>query len=167
MGYTHHNAVAKDNTTFAMNKHSFWYWTVFVLLTIWQLPQFLVAVVMLPFMGKLTVVRDGHFNICFRASKMSGGISLGPFAYVSDSRARCDEVIAHEFDGHTVDSKIFGPLYLFIVGIPSILNAIFSFTDCYYDWYPECWANKHAGLEVDKYGNLRYKHKSTLKSTLK
>lgn len=78
---------------------------------------------------------------------MSGGISLGPFAFVSERSGA--ETIAHEVDGHTVDSKIFGPLYLIIIGIPSILNAIFDFTKCYYDFYPEKWANRHAKLEVD------------------
>ena len=43
---------------------------------------------------------------------MSGGISLGPFAFVSERSGA--ETIAHEVDGHTVDSKIFGPLYLII-----------------------------------------------------
>jgi len=139
-------------------KHNFWYWVVFILLAIWQLPQFIVAIVMLPFMGKLKLIADGHYNLCFHATNMSGGISLGPIAYVSTSINKADNrsaIIGHEFSGHTVDSKIFGPLYLFIVGIPSLLNASFVFTDNYYDFYPEKWANKHAGLKCnDKYSYI-------------
>jgi len=92
---------------------------------------------MLPFLGKLRLIADRHFNFGFEGEKMSGGISLGPFAFLSPYSARKDTVIAHEVDGHTVDSKIFGPLYLLIVGLPSILNATFDFTKCYYDFYPE------------------------------
>lgn len=138
-----------------MNKHNVWYWIVFGLLTVWQLPQFLVALVMMPFLGKLDVCADGHYNICFRGEKMKGGISLGPFAFVSKYSSKT--TICHEFDGHTVDSKWMGPLYLFIVGIPSILNAWLGFTKCYYDFYPEKWANKHAGLGVNKNCYLYFK----------
>jgi hypothetical protein len=143
-----------------MEKKSFWWWIVFILLVIWQLPQFIVAVVMLPFLGKMKLVGDRHFNFCFVADRMAGGISLGPFAYVSkaiDRYDRREETIAHELDGHTVDSKIWGPLYLFVVGIPSILNAQFDFTKCYYDFYTERWANNHAGLTTDEKCNLVFK----------
>lgn len=135
-----------------MEKKNFLYWFIFTLLAIWQLPQLIVALVMWPFLGKKTLVADRHFNFCWKGKRMSGGISLGPFAYVSERSG--DASIAHEVDGHTWDSKLMGPLYLFIVGIPSILNAMFDFTECYYDFYPERWANKHAKLEVDKYCRL-------------
>ena len=138
-----------------MEKKSFLWWVVFVLLAIWQLPQFIVALVMLPFLGDLKLIADRHFNLCFVGSNMMGGISPGPFAYVSP-RLTGDVYVAHELDGHTVDSKIWGPLYLLVVGLPSLLNAEFNFTDCYYDFYPERWANKHAGLATDERCNLYF-----------
>lgn len=137
-------------------KKTFWWWVIFILLCIWQLPQFLIGVVMLPFMEKRNLVADRHFNFCWRSPDMSGGISLGPFAFVSEHSS--EAVIAHEVDGHTVDSKIFGPLYLIIIGLPSILWAWLSSNDvCYYSFYTEKLANKHAGLEVDKYCRLYFK----------
>ena len=88
---------------------------------------------------------------------MSGGISLGPIAYVSERSG--EETIAHETDGHTVQSKILGPLYLLVIGIESFLWA--SFYDykkhCYYDFYTESWANRCAGLTVDDKCRLRFK----------
>jgi len=138
-----------------MKKKGFLWWVVFVLLTIWQLPQFLVAVVMLPFIGKLKLIAERHYNFCFVGEGMSGGISLGPFCYVSPYLTG-DTHVAHELDGHTVDSKIWGPLYLFVIGIPSLLNAMYDFTECYYDFYPERWANKHAGLATDNRCNLYF-----------
>lgn len=136
------------------------WWIVFTLLCIWQLPQLLVALVMLPFIGKLKLVADRHFNFCFVGEKMSGGISLGPFAFISknlNNSQRREEYIAHELDGHTVDSKIWGPLYLFIVGIPSVMNAACDFTECYYDFYTEKRANKFAGLTTDENCRLMFK----------
>ena len=131
-----------------MEKKGILYWIAYALLLVWQLPQYVTALVMWPFMGKKTKIADRHFNKCYMAENMSGGISLGPIAYVSPRSAKRPETVAHETDGHTVDSKILGPLYLFVVGIPSILNAAFDFTDCYYDFYPERWANRHAGLNT-------------------
>ena len=127
------------------------------LLWFWQLPQNLVALVMIPFLGKLTVVGKTDWCTCYEGSNMSGGISLGSFAFVSPYLAKKPEAIAHELKGHTVDSRIFGPLYLLIVGLPSLLNAWIGFTKCYYDWFPEKWANKHAGLEVNEYCGLVFK----------
>lgn len=132
------------------------WWLVFVVFAIWQLPQFIVALVMLPFLGDIKLIARRHFNFCFVGSNMVGGISLGPFAYVS-KRLTADEPVAHELDGHTVQSKILGPLYLFVVGIPSILNAMFDFTPCYYDFYTESWANRYAGLTVDDNCRLVFK----------
>lgn len=104
---------------------------------------------MMPFLGKLSLVADRHYNLCWKGEKMLGGISLGPFAFVSKSMR--GESIAHEVDGHTVDSKIFGPLYLFVIGIPSLVHAwLYDYkTSCYYDFYTEKRANKFAKLGVN------------------
>ncbi len=135
------------------------YWIIFVLLCIWQLPQFLVSVLFLPFLGKLKIVANRHYNICFKASNMKGGISLGPFSYVSENIARYETHISHEVDGHTVQSKILGPLYLIIIGLPSLIHAAIydSHKTCYYDYWCEKWANDLAGLTATKFCNLMWK----------
>lgn len=123
----------------------------FILLFIWQLPQNIVALVMLPFLGKLELISYKKFCFAFKASNMSGGISLGTFAFLSPYSAKKVATVMHEQEGHTFDSKIFGPLYLFVIGIPSIMWAwLGDDNKCYYDFYTERWANKHAGLEVLK-----------------
>lgn len=134
---------------------------IFVILCIWQLPQLIVAICMIPFIGRLKKIAYRHYNFCFMGDKMLGGISLGPISYLSKANACSETSIAHELDGHTVDSKIFGPLYLFIVGIPSFFNAVFHFTKCYYDFYTERWANEHAGLTTNNYCRLIFKKKET------
>ena len=128
----------------------------FALSFAWQAPQSLIGFFMLIYFklfGGATLISYKKLCYAFSAPKMSGGISLGNFAFLSNSLSKHEESIAHEQLGHTWDSKLMGPLYLFIVGIPSILNAAFDFTKCYYDFFPERWANRHAGLTtVDRNG---------------
>lgn len=119
-----------------------------ILLIIWQLPQCVIGLIMLPFLGKKRLITYRNYCWCYEGEYMKGGISLGCFAFVSPNNATREEVVMHEVDGHTKDSKIFGPLYLLIIGLPSILNAWLQFTECYYDFFTEKRANKHAGLKV-------------------
>jgi hypothetical protein len=135
-----------------MKEKNFLWWVVFILLFIWQLPQNIVALVMMPFLGKLKLIKSDKYCLAFVGEKMTGGISLGSFIFISKYMGYVDRYVAHEY-GHAVDSHIMGPLYLLIIGIPSLMNAWFNFTDCYYDWYTERLANKHAGLEIYKVGN--------------
>lgn len=121
----------------------------FILLFVWQLPQNIIALIMLPFIGKLELISYKKFCFAFKAEKMMGGISLGNFAYLDNTLSKKPAIVMHEQEGHTFDSKIFGPLYLFVIGIPSIMWAwLGDDNKCYYDFYTERWANKHAGLEV-------------------
>lgn len=142
-----------------MKEKTFTWWVVFIALCIWQFPQLLVGLLMMPFLKKRKLVADRHFNFCWMSPYMSGGISLGPIAYVSEW-SNNPETIAHETDGHTVDSKIWGPLYLFVIGIPSIIWAWLydSKKHCYYDFYTEKRANKFAGLEVTGRCRLKFKN---------
>ena len=122
-----------------------------ILLILWQLPQCLVGLVMLPFLGKLRLVRYTNYCWAFEAENMSGGISLGCFIFLSKYSAKKETTIRHEY-GHVKQSHILGPIYLFIIGIPSILWAAFGDNDkCYYSFYTEKGANQAMGLEV-KYG---------------
>ncbi len=137
-----------------MENKSYTWWIIFIILSIWQLPQLMIALIMYPFIGKLKLIKQTKFTFCFQASKMKGGISLGSIAYVDPYLALRPEVVSHEADGHVIDSYIMGPLYLIIIGIPSFLHSIFHFTKNYYDFYTEKLANYHAGLEIDEKGNL-------------
>lgn len=119
-----------------------------VLLAIWQLPQNLIGVIMIPFIGKLTLLSSDGYNWCFKGTGMKGGISLGMFSFVSKNSATMPEVIAHEHKGHARQSLLLGPLYLFVIGIPSILHTFHRNCPCYYHFYTERWANNLAGLEV-------------------
>lgn len=65
--------------------------------------------------------------------------------------------ITHEY-GHSMDSRLWGPLYLLVIGLPSGLHLLvrrwfkarFPSLENYYDFYTERRANKKAGIEVVK-----------------
>ena len=123
-------------------------WIIFIGLFIWQLPQNIVAIVMMPFLGKLKLIEYKHYCFAFEADNMSGSISLGSFIFLCNTHAKQNTVIAHEF-GHVWWSQVFGPLYILTIGIPSILWAGFRNKKkypCYYSFYTERWANNKAGL---------------------
>lgn len=130
-------------------------WVFLPFIALWQLPQIIVALVMLPFIGKMKLVKYDNYCWAYECEKMSGAISLGCFIFLSPYSAQRETTIAHEY-GHVKDSHKFGLVYLLVIGIPSILNAWFNFTKCYYDWYPEKWANKNAGLGVDSLCRLYF-----------
>lgn len=83
-----------------------------------------------------------------------GSVSLGLFIFLS--REKGDKILAHEY-GHTVQSLILGPLYLLVIGLPSVLWAglpmfkkIRKNRQIPYHWlYTERWAN-HLGERTAK-----------------
>lgn len=125
----------------------------FIALFIWQLPQCLIAILMMPFIGKMKLLSYKNYCYAFECSKMSGGISLGCFAFLSPISSKDEAKILHEQKGHVKQSHILSWLYLIIIGLPSILWAscyrLLGFTN-YYQFYTEKWANKLANLETYK-----------------
>lgn len=136
----------------------FWFYFELIIWFLWQLPQNLVALIMMPFIGKLKLVRFENYCWAFEAEKMSGGISLGNFIFLGPNSAKHEPTIRHEY-GHVFDSHIWGWLYLFVIGIPSLFWAMtIKEGQCYYDFYTEKRANKFAGLKVgrNQYGCYTY-----------
>ena len=85
-----------------------------------------------------------------------GGISLGAFIFIDENipkhRAPESEFINHEY-GHTRQSIILGPLYLLIIGLPSLIWAwLFERwrikrNKSYYWLYTESWADRLGGVK--------------------
>lgn len=123
----------------------------FILSFLWQLPQSIVGLLMLIYfklMGGAKLISYKKLCFAFDAKLMQGGISLGNFAFLSPTLAKSEATVAHEQLGHTVQSKILGPLYLLVIGLPSLIHASMNNYSCYYDFYTESWANKCANLDV-------------------
>ena len=119
-----------------------------LILFIWQLPQHIVALI---YFGYLVMMcKDLGIDSRYKQATvipciMRGAVTLGNYVFVGlNSEYR--KTVKHEL-GHTIQSKILGPLYLIVIGIPSItycgLRRIFPSLrkKNYYDFYTEKWAN--------------------------
>lgn len=118
-----------------------------ILLYLWQLPQNIVGLIVSLFYKTDAIIdyKDAKIRIC---GSFPGGISLANYIIVR--RYPVDKYsknsVKHEY-GHSRQSLMLGPLYLIIIGIPSILWAAFYKTDPnnpnkYYEFYTESWADK-------------------------
>lgn len=143
-------------------------WILYILLYLWQLPQNIVGLVFLLYFKIFhgaTLIDQTKWSAAYSSKGMAGGISLGAYCFLSESQARRKENIAHELLGHTPQSRLLGPLYLIVIGIPSLLNATFDFTKCYFDFFTERSANRNAGLGVDEFCNLYFLNKEENKES--
>ena len=119
-----------------------------ILLYLWQLPQNLVGLIIrLIIKGE---VRHEVAGIKFWFyDPFPGGISLGNMVMIG---SKYELTVRHEY-GHQIQSKILGPLYLLVIGLPSIIWAglygpvIKVTTNGYYKFYTEKWADKLAGVK--------------------
>lgn len=129
-----------------------------IILCIWQLPQHLFALILL---GWATIsrrriaIREIGFapeRTFFYVQDFLGGISLGDFIILNeDYRNYTGNMERHEY-GHSRQSRMLGPLYLLVIGLPSLLWATFypikkKGHEGYDRFYTERWANKLGGLE--------------------
>lgn len=127
-----------------------------IFLWIWQLPQHIVALLVFAQnkIRKGTCEKKDTENIKWYKIKYisNAGISLGNYIFLDLDRYISSKDVKHEY-GHTIQSKILGPFYLIIVGIPSIVRNIFDRlfhkkwsnlqrNIWYYSGYPENWADK-------------------------
>ena len=121
-------------------------------LYIWQAPQVLLGYAMLLVM-KIFHKSVVHFGTdpngvqLWRSDGMRGAISLGMLTIHSNWNMGPAD-IRHEL-GHTKQSRILGPFYLIIIGIPSLLHAAFWKPDKgdYYAYWTEKWADKLGGIK--------------------
>jgi hypothetical protein len=106
--------------------------------------------------------REEHLNFFGSVATIHkdkwGGVSLGMFIFINGTRGEewKNDTLVHEF-GHTIQSLILGPLYMFVIGIPSIIwcnsKKYIKLRKekgvSYFDFYPEKWAN-HLGSKITK-----------------
>ena len=140
------------------------YYIFLPVLFIWQLPQHLVAC----FIFLVNIGSVKRFDVCtslsycktipiYKAKRFmfGAGVSLGMFIFL-DSRYNWGlRTVLHEH-GHRVQSLIFGPVYLIVIGLPSVIRNIYSrckgkSSAWYYSGYPEKWADKLGGVKDHTY----------------
>lgn len=120
-----------------------------IILIIWQLPQFIVGVILASIYSKGSHElprRRVHCRVY--ACSIKGGICLGNIILINKYQCTND-TIQHEF-GHYIQSLYLGWLYLIIIGIPSItwaaIHNIVAPNRSYYDFYTESWADELGGV---------------------
>ena len=121
------------------------------LLQVWQLPQNLLGLIWGFFLkGKRRLPDFPGIPKAIRivgARNMWGGISLGNFIYVRPPAY--GTMIRHEY-GHCLQSRMLGPFYLLVVGLPSLLWALWwnPGRPVPYSWfYTERWADRLGGVQ--------------------
>lgn len=116
---------------------------------LWGLPQNIIGgILYLIFRCKNPHKKFNNAYVCEMPNRW-GSVSLGMFILVSNIEN--ETTIKHEY-GHTRQSMLLGPLYLLVVGLPSIIWAgCFSkyrqkHNKSYYSFYCEAWADKWGGV---------------------
>jgi len=134
-----------------------------ILLYLWMLPQNLLGLIfILIFTKKITSLKKSkrvNSNIYYLDNEVDfAAISLGRYLFISSTYNDKDIIERHE-EGHYFKSQFFGPIYLIVIGIPSILMNVLSMylykkgkssmLEQYYNRWPENWADKLGGVKRD------------------
>lgn len=126
---------------------------------LWGFPQNLLGMIYLLTLylkGKKIVKAKNTYNnvpvFLFYRKSIKGSVALGNFVFVNSNTYNISFVTKHEL-GHVIQSYILGPIYLLVIGLPSILWAYYRYLKLlkgykldYYSFYTEAWANKIAKL---------------------
>ena len=126
-----------------------------ILLIIWELPQTILAGMIIIFLRRKITGRGIYKNVnIIYIKNFRGGISLGRSIILNDKYSGNELSIKHEY-GHSVQSSYLGWFYLLVIGLPSIIRVILWGVlkldrPGYYKGYPENWANK-LGFSREEY----------------
>lgn len=133
-----------------------------IILWTWCLPQTLLGLAVYLYVKLVDkelsegLYRSGTHLV--RTEKLGAGLSLGLFVFSYDYEdagkiwpEAQDRMDRHEW-GHTLQGFLLGPLYLFIIGAPSMWWAHFGKHNkdnsiSYYSFYTERWADNWARVE--------------------
>lgn len=126
----------------------------------WELPQNLLGVSLLCLeyaAGSTERVELERGRLLIQSK--NSAVSLGFFVFWSRESNRWftldDTNKQHEL-GHSFQSRMLGPLYLPLVGVPSALRALYAVGyrevtgarwQRYYEAYPESWADRLGGVD--------------------
>ena len=132
-----------------------------LILWIWQLPQNLLGVFLLLWYKREKIYHKLNGRLFYFTNEMPSGISLGN--YIIMNRDDKEDGMKHEY-GHSIQSRILGPLYLIVIGLPSLLGNIYDSVfhkrwkwsdSCrwYYNQPWEKWADELG--RVDREGYLK------------
>ena len=113
---------------------------------IWQLPQHILALILIAILKARKHGPMRGKRVYFTDHKI--WISLGNYIIVNKL---CRKLTLLHEHGHSRQSLFLGPLYLIVVGLPSITMNILTRMDIlnprtYYKRWPESWADRLGGV---------------------
>lgn len=132
----------------------------FIGICVWVLPQTLLGLVV--YLATCLFNRSwGHsseWGVFFFKRFFGSGVCLGEWIILEGDPFTIDsQSVKHEC-GHRVQSRILGPLYLLVVGVPSLARnvydrlvlsktmTVFERQLWYYSGFPERWADRLGGV---------------------
>ncbi len=125
---------------------------------VWQLPQNLLGMLWKNIKKNSIITEISNDDIESVGAKAylikaGGAVTLGKYVFISQTYRDQGMAIKHEC-GHVKQSKMLGPLYLIVIGVPSILHAwLNDYIGCdeesgYSHFYTEKWADKLMGIDT-------------------
>ena len=129
------------------------------LLLIWELPQNILGAFLFIFFAVFSdsVILDDDDPLEMYSPMMRGAISLGIFRVYAykylGNGARYVELVRRHEKGHRKQSMMLGPLYLIVIGLPSLIWSVLHSsvrrlrTVDYFSFYTEKWADRLAGVK--------------------
>lgn len=117
---------------------------------VWQLPQNLLGVIWKNIKKDSIITPISNNDIESVGAKAylikaRGTVTLGKYVFISQTYRDQGMIIKHEC-GHVKQSKMLGPLYLIVIGVPSILHA---------------WLNDYIGCDEESGYSHFYTEKCT------
>lgn len=114
------------------------------LLFLWQLPQNILALIILFVNRKSKVKHENYYTVKYLCNR---GTSLGNYILFDCDRVVTNKAVKHE-KGHQKQSVYLGWLYLFVIGLPSVAgNIVRRFIE--FDYYSQPWE-----AWADRLGNV-------------
>ena len=127
----------------------------------WELPQILLGFLVFASMKiSRKIVKTEKEKHRFFIETLKTGVSLGWIVFWTPEGNRFKSIVndcrKHEY-GHARQSQMLGPLYLIIVGIPSLARVFYGYLyrkttgkswGNYFKGFPENWADKLGGLPI-------------------
>ncbi len=126
-----------------------------ILRIIWELPQIIlsgITIFTLLLFNKMKEHEKFKDSTIIYMNSQTIFFSLGKFIFISANGNYSNTLLKHEY-GHSIQSKYLGPLYLIVVGIPSVLMNILTRMNIlkggkyYYKRWPENWADSLGKVE--------------------
>lgn len=130
------------------------------LLWIWQLPQNIIGFIFARFLSKESstayTYKNRYVKVFYSSHVMGTGVCFGEYIildynkYYNRMASYVIQTISHEA-GHRRQSRMLGPLYLLVIGLPSaignIIQRLFHKPSSWYYKQPwEAWADKLGGV---------------------